>query len=269
LRDRERTEAFVAVVERTVRPGDTVVEPGAGTGILSLAAAAAGAARVYAVELDPLLAGWLRQSVALNGFSDRIAVVAGNALSVDLPRPADVVIAELIDTGLIDELQVPVLNAFHTRGVVGPRTRLIPERYATSAELVEVDDRFYGYRIAAPIHDWPIYHHPASGWHPVGVRPLTERAEVSAVDFRRPVEPRVEHRLLLTATGDGCANALRLSGVAHLAPGISLGATNALNGDKILRLDTPFPLRAGERIAGRISYVMGGGLGMVRWRREG
>ena len=137
LRDRERTEALMAAVERAVRPGDTVVEPGAGSGILSLAAAAAGAARVYAVELDPLLAGWLGQSVALNGFSDRITVVAGNALSVDLPRPADVVVAELIDTGLIDEVQVPVLNAFHARGVVGPRTRLVPERYATSVELVD------------------------------------------------------------------------------------------------------------------------------------
>jgi hypothetical protein len=269
LRDRARTEAFLAAIGRTVRPGDAVVEAGAGSGILSLAAAAAGAATVVAVELDPLLAGCLPLTAALNGFAERITAVLGNAATADLPRPADVVIAELIDTGLIDERQVAVLNAFHARGVIGPRTRLIPERYATQLELVEVDDRFYGYRIAAPIHDWPAFHPPAPGWHPLRLRPLTERAEVVAVDFARPVEPRVERRVVLTPTADGLANGLRLTGVADLGSGLRLGATNALNGPKVLRLAEPVPVRAGAPLAGRIAYAMGGGLGTVRWRREG
>ena len=58
LRDVERTETLLRAIARTVRPGDTVVEAGAGSGILSLAAARAGAARVFAIEIDPLLAAW-------------------------------------------------------------------------------------------------------------------------------------------------------------------------------------------------------------------
>ncbi|MEA2527531.1 MAG: hypothetical protein QOF73_4758 [Thermomicrobiales bacterium] len=268
LRDVERTEALLAAIAQTVRPGDIVVDAGAGSGILSLAAAKAGAACVLAVELDPHLVECLRTTIAVNGFAGRIEVVAGNALTVDVPRPADVVIAELIDTGLLDELQVPVLNAFHERGVIGPRTRVIPTRYVTSLDLVAVDDTFYGFRIAAPIHDWRTFLMPGSGWYPWRLRPLTSRMEVAAVDFHDPVEPWVERDLVLTATGDGLANGIRLTGVASLAPGLDLGATNALNGNKILLLPQPVPLRAGERLACRVSYQMGGGLGTFVWRRE-
>src|SRR5215207_5577585 len=195
LIDRLRTEAFLNAIAWRVRRGDTVVEPGAGTGILSVAAAAAGASRVFAIEIDPFLAHWLPLTSAANGVADRVTVVTGDAHTVDLPQAADVVIAELIDTGLIDERQVPVLNTFHARGIIGPHTRLIPERYTTWIELVEVDDRYYGHRIAAPVHDWPVFQHAAHGWHPVSVRPLTAPVETAVVDFSHPVEPRVDRRL--------------------------------------------------------------------------
>ena len=39
----------------------------------------------------------------------------------------DVVIAEIIDTGLLDELQVPALNSLRDRGVVDEDTDLIGE----------------------------------------------------------------------------------------------------------------------------------------------
>jgi hypothetical protein len=267
LRDVERTEAFLAAIARQVPADAVVVEAGAGTGVFSLAAAAAGAARVYAVELDAFLARCLRRTVALNGFTDRIVVVHGDARTVALPRAVDVVVAELIDTGLLDEGQVPVLNALHERGVVGPATRLIPERYQTFADLVECDDRSYGFRFAAPVHDWRTFRLIGSRWHPFSLRPLTERAAIGDVDFRRPVEPRLTREVVLIAQADGLANGVRLSGAAHLGGDASLFATNALNGDKILLLAEPIPVRDGERLVCRVDYVMGGGLGTFAWRQ--
>lgn len=267
LRDTVRTEAFLRAIRACVRPGDRVVEPGAGSGILTLQAAACGA-RVWAIELDPLLAGWLTTTVAINGFADRITVIHDDALRADLPHNVDVVVAEMIETGLIDELQVPVMNAFHERGVIGPDTQLIPERYTTLVDLVGADNRFYGYQIAAPIHDWKDLRVAETGWLPVGVLPLTDQRHVITVDFCALVEPRVERRLCFTATADGTVNALRLIGVAHLLPGLNLGATNAINGDKVLRLLTPLAVRAGQPLAGMLRYEMGGGLGSVRWEWE-
>ena len=50
LEDRRRTESFLAGVKAVVRPGDVVLDLGTGIGLLAIAAAQAGASRVYALE---------------------------------------------------------------------------------------------------------------------------------------------------------------------------------------------------------------------------
>jgi SAM-dependent methyltransferase len=269
LKDMERVLAFQRAIRCVVRPGDIVVDAGAGTGILSFFAAEAGAAKVYAVEIDPLMVSSLRLSVALNGLEKQIAVVPGDAAEVDLPRDVDVVIGELIETGLIDELQAPVMNSLRSRGVIGARTRVIPDRYLTSVELVAVDDTFYGYTIASPFHEWPNYARGERGWRTTDVRPLTRRETLAEVDFCRPVEPAVERTVTFLAIADGIANGVRLSGLAQLMPGLRLGPTNALNGDKILRLPESLPVGSGDCLTCRVSYVMGGGLGTFACRKVG
>ena len=86
-------------------------------------------------------------SIALNPqVADRVRVVEGDAAVADLPRGADVVLAEIIETGLLDEQQVPVLNALRRRGVITASTRLLPATYETTLELVDADHRYYGSR---------------------------------------------------------------------------------------------------------------------------
>lgn len=268
LKDMKRTLGFREAIRQIVQPHDIVVDAGAGTGILSFFAAEQGA-RVYALELDALLVSSLRLSAALNELDDRISVIGGDARLADVPRDVDVVIAEMIETGLIEEGQVAVLNAFHERGVIGPRTRVIPSRYQTCMELVEVDATFYGFTIASPLHEWPNYQRHEDGWLPVAARALTGRIAINDLDFERPIEPKVDRRLTFPGVADGLANAVRLSGETRLMPGRVLGATNALSGDKILRLPEPIPVRAGEPCSGRVTYTMGAGLGSFRWDREG
>lgn len=260
LKDVERVLAFQRAIRHAVRLGDVVVDAGAGTGILSFLAAAAGAAKVYAVEIDALMASSLRLSVALNDLQEQIVVIPGDIMAVDLPQNVDVIIGELIETGLIDEPLIPVMNNLHSRGIIGPHTRLIPDRYLTSVELVAVDDNFYGFRIAAPFHEWPNYARGEQGWHATAVHPLTRQETVCDIDLCRHVAPSMARRINFLPISDGIANAVRLSGATQLMPGLCLGSTNALNGDKILRLPEPIPLRAGERLACTVAFEMGGGL---------
>jgi predicted RNA methylase len=237
LKDEVRTTAFRDAIRAVVRPGDVVVDVGAGTGILSFFAAEAGAAEVHAVEIDPVSAAALRRSIELNPHvADRVRVVEGDAAAADLPHGVDVVLAEIIETGMLDEQQVPVLNALRRRGVITAATRLLPATYVTTLELVDADHRYYGFAIAAPKHEWPFYA-SGPGWHPTPVA-TTSAAVVTARE----------------------TNAVRLAGRIGLSARHALGPTHALNGDKILPIA---PLRGVARATLRWRYRMGAGLGAL------
>ena len=111
IQDRVRTDAFRAAIDTVVRPGDVVLDIGAGTGILSMFAARAGAARVYAVE-QTSIAVLAQELVAANGLSDVIEVIQGDVVEIEPPEQVDVIVSEWLGGFGIDEgMLVPVIAA--------------------------------------------------------------------------------------------------------------------------------------------------------------
>ena len=84
LLDRVRDDAFLAAITSTVKPGDIVLDFGAGAGILSLFAARAGATRVYAVERTET-ARLTRRIAARNGLAGRISVLQADMEGLEVP----------------------------------------------------------------------------------------------------------------------------------------------------------------------------------------
>lgn len=264
LRDRNRTEAFRDAIGEVVKPGDDVIEIGAGSGILSMFACAAGAASVTAVEIDPVLAGYVAESARANGLADRLTVLIGDGRDLDLPH-ADVVIAELIDTGLLDEMQLIVMNSLVERGVITSDTRVIPSGYRTQLQLVTVDEQMYGFTVKALRHEWPFYARDTD-WTDVSVREASEPVTVWDEQFNTGPHPtQFRRRLRFTSLGgEQTVNGLRVTGVAILSPKRELGACDSLNGDKIV----PIPERTISGDADLdIAFDMGAGLGSLtaRW----
>jgi SAM-dependent methyltransferase len=126
LLDRTRCEAYRAAIKRCVRPGDVVVDLGAGTGLLSFFAIRAGAARVYAIEVSNI-ADLLAELSRANGMEHRIRVMRGNSKKITLPERADVLITEtLSDLGFDNENIVDYVNDVRRR-MLKPDARVIPE----------------------------------------------------------------------------------------------------------------------------------------------
>ena len=168
--------------------------------------------------------------------------------------------AEIIETGLLDEQQVPVLNALRRRGVITETTRLLPARYETTLQLVTAEHRYYGFAIAAPKHEWPFYA-SGPGWHSTPVTSVSAPETVASVDFRAgPVDEEVMGEIDLEVGPAREVNAVRLAGRLGLSAERSLGPTHALNGDKILPIT---PLSGAPRVTLRWRYRMGAGLGAL------
>merc|ERR1711922_50020 len=82
--------------------GKTVMDIGAGTGILSLFCKKAGAAKVYAVEASPFV-NILREIIELNDDEKVIEVVHGKAEDIDLPTQVDIIVSEWMGFYLLHE----------------------------------------------------------------------------------------------------------------------------------------------------------------------
>jgi ribosomal protein L11 methyltransferase len=87
--------------------GDTVADLGAGSAVLSIAAAKLGAARVTAIEIDHDAIGNAEENVVANGVSDRVEIIEGDAATLlPLLAPVRVVLANIISSVLIPLLPV-------------------------------------------------------------------------------------------------------------------------------------------------------------------
>jgi predicted RNA methylase len=141
LRDTGRNEAYRRALAHVVKPGDVVLDVGAGTGILSIFAAASGARRVYAVERTGI-AEVAKQVIASNGYSDRIEVMQSDLEDVTLPEKVDVIVSEWMGGFGVDENILAVLVMARDRWLK-PGGTMVPGRVTAMlapAHLPEFDE---------------------------------------------------------------------------------------------------------------------------------
>lgn len=98
-----------------LEPGARVIDFGCGSGILGIAAAKLGAARVDAFDIDPQALIATRDNAAANGVSEKVHT---HDRGESLPRGADLVLANILSGPLID-------LAPRIAGLVRPGGRLV------------------------------------------------------------------------------------------------------------------------------------------------
>ena len=232
--DRVRTGAFRRAIDSVVRPGDIVLDVGAGSGILSVFAARAGAARVYAVERTPA-AVLAQELAAANGVAEIVQVIHGDVTDLEPPERVDVIVSEWLGGFGIDEgMLVPVIVArdrwLKPGGVMIPRlvtawAALVHDRYL--AETVEfLRDNPYGLRFD-DLLEKTVNEISYSGTfrHLAARDKRSDAARLWATDaglIPLSRRGRLRSRAVLPVRDHGTANALALWFSAQLAPGIAL-----------------------------------------------
>ncbi|HWT96573.1 MAG TPA: tetratricopeptide repeat protein, partial [Terriglobales bacterium] len=140
INDVERNDAYDAALRRAVKPGDVVLEIGTGSGLVAMMAARAGAAKVVTCEVLPALADAARDTIAQNGYADRITVVSKKStqleLGSDLPQKADIFVSELLNIGMLAPNMLQILTHAR-RNLVKPEGAIIPAAARIHAVLLE------------------------------------------------------------------------------------------------------------------------------------
>jgi len=233
--DRVRTQAFQRAINAVVRPGHVVLDLGAGSGILSLFAARAGAARVYAVEQTSVAA--LAQELAVtNGVSEIMEVIWGDIADIEPPERVDVIVSEWLGGFGIDEGMLVSVIAARERWLK-PGGTMIPNSVTAWATLVHdrhlaetvefLQDMPYGLRLDGLVektineisYSGGFRHLAAADARSHPGRLWTTSPETISLDEAQAPH---EAETLLRVHHGGTANALALWFSAELTPEISL-----------------------------------------------
>lgn len=123
----ETTGLCMRLMERYLKAGQTVLDIGCGSGILSIAGVLLGSGPVLAVEIDPDAARTARENVELNHVQDLVTVQIGD-LAKDIQQKADLIVANLI-APLVIQLSASAAEHLNEGGV-----------YISSGILIEKKD---------------------------------------------------------------------------------------------------------------------------------
>lgn len=128
LNDHQRNQAIRDAIEELDLDGRTVVEIGAGTGIISILFARAGARRVIACEMNQAMAKVAMETIRRAGLGERITILPlSSTMALDqgiLPNEPDVIFTETVDCGVIGEGYHAI--ARDIRRMAGENTIVLP-----------------------------------------------------------------------------------------------------------------------------------------------
>lgn len=239
VNDKKRVNSFFAAIKDKVH--GTVYDLGTGSGVLAKHASQY-ADCVYALEYNPLIVNKTRQ-----GFKeyDNVTFINTDASSYQFEGNIDVVICEMLDTALIDEEQVPVINNISKYATKD--TIFIPKAVCNTIELISTNIMGICY-----------YEDNLPGY-----LPLSDKKKYQYVHLDKYNNPEYEDTITIKVTGKGELNAVKLTTYTILTDDITLEPTPMLNPPLMIPVDK-LHVEMGEEISVKLKYVMGGGLNTIK-----
>ena len=235
IRDNERLSAFFQAISEYDGNNELAYDLGCGSGILSYFLSSK-FKEIISIEIDSSASRCAEENLAS---FDNIDVINSNVLDYKFDKKADLIVCEMMDTAMIDEEQVPVLN--HAKKFLKPTGKIIPQGVINSAELVNMEREYVHWDENAKYEvfsDMMIY---------------------SEFDFSEDIDPNFEVELSFKAIKDGIVNGLKITTFTKLNDNVICGPTPMLNPALLIPFDAK-SLKSNEYITVKLKYIMGKGI---------
>ena len=235
LRDNDRLSVFYQAIEDYDSNADLAYDLGCGSGVLSYFLSSK-FKEVLSFEIDRKAFQCARDN--LNNFNN-VEVINSDVLNYDFTRKADLIVCEMLDTALIDEEEIPVLN--YAKKFLKDDGKIIPHGIINTVELVNMERHHV--------------HWDEGARYEV----LSDEIVYSKFDFLDEINPEFSTTLKLKANKDALANGLKITTYTKLNENLIAGPMPMLNPPLLIPLDEK-QIRVNDFIEVKIKYIMGNGI---------
>lgn len=240
LKDQERLAGFYNAICEYSSENKLAYDLGCGSGILSYFLSSH-FDEVISLEIDVKTAKCAKENLA--GFSN-IQVINTDVLEYNFEKKADLIVCEMMDTALIDEEQIPVLN--HARKFLKDSGEIIPKGVINTVELVNLERDY--------VH-----------WDEEGVHyeVFSDADAYSQFDFLEDIHPDFEKIISIKSNKEGVVNGLKITTFTMLNDEIICGPTPMLNPPLLIPVDNRL-VKSNEFISVKLKYIMGNGIESIK-----
>ncbi len=260
--DKTRTLLFLDTIRDKIQGGDRVLESGTGTGVLAIAAARAGAAKVEAIEINAVTAVFARRVVRRCeelGLIEpgRVTIRLGDALKYRPEQdsePFNALIGENLYTGQFNELQVQ-MNDHLLRFVARRDNKIIPQGLVNGVELTEmpaeIRKKIRG-RTDFVVKDLV---------NPAIPKSVTQPEAYDYLDLRKEQAIGVRNRVVKTIAKDGSIDTVTIFSLVQMSGKkedlLYRNESDFLGNDHAIVLERQLVVKKGDQIEVFISYKAG------------
>jgi predicted RNA methylase len=235
LKDKDRLSAFFQAICDYDGNGQTAFDLGCGSGILSYFLSSY-FDEVLSLEIDLKASRCAEENLSQFG---NVSVVNSDVLKYEFSKKADLIVCEMLDTALIDEEEIPVLN--HAKKFLKENGKIIPQGVINTAELVNMQRRNIHWDEGAIYDEY------------------SDSIVYSKLNFLEDIDSHFEEELTFKINKTGTINGLKITTFTKLNDRLIAGPSPMLNPPLLIPLNEK-SVKSNDFINVKLKYIMGNGI---------
>lgn len=189
--------------------------------------------KAYLIENNPDLRDFIEDFITKGGWQDKVEVIFGDAMTLELPEEVDYIVGELMSIYCANEYQVQIFS--HLRKFLKSGGKLLPERIVNVAQLVHADFE-EGHK-----------HYPINFTRHLPEQ-LSLQSIVNTIDLYQVTNLDVDVTLTIHPVMTGMCNSIYMHSLIQVAEDCNFTGTDSLMPPTVCKLEAPAQLKQGQAV---------------------